>query len=279
MTQKPLSRWNVIVTTSNNDHFQIDFQSLKRLDLQVAHRFSSALAALDYIAYNTTDLVITDIELNDMDVHAFIAEVNALVRLDAAPVVVFSAQSSSDFVLDAIAAGCSGFVIRPYSLETLRSHLQTIVQLEQLSEIEDNLLAEADLVQRRGVQAGPRELETGQRGRERRRVDRAFQPLPKIGQRTQVILMGVGQHNADQPVAARHDEGRIGHHHIVLGKGIVAEGDPDIDDQPGTIVAVQGQVHADLAGAAQGQEQHLIGGGDASHRIRRNHRVSVSSVA
>jgi len=144
MTQKPLSRWNVIVTTSNNDHFQIDFQSLKRLDLQVAHRFSSALAALDYIAYNTTDLVITDIELNDMDVHAFIAEVNALVRLDAAPVVVFSAQSSSDFVLDAIAAGCSGFVIRPYSLETLRSHLQTIVQLEQLSEIEDNLLAEAE---------------------------------------------------------------------------------------------------------------------------------------
>lgn len=144
MNRKPLSRWNVIVTTSNNDHFQIDFQSLKQLDLQVAHRFSSAVAALDYIAYNSTDLVITDIELNDMDVHAFIAEVNALVRLDAAPVVVFSAQSSRDFVLDAIAAGCSGFVIRPYSLETLRNHLQTIVQLEQLSEIEDNLLAEAE---------------------------------------------------------------------------------------------------------------------------------------
>ena len=141
---KPLSRWNVIVTTSNNDHFRIDSQSLKRLDLQVAHRFSSAVAALDYIAYNTTDLVITDTELNDMNVHAFIAEVNALARMDAAPVVVFSAQSSRNFVLDAIAAGCSGFVIRPYSLETLKNHLQTIVQMEQLSEIEDRLIAEAE---------------------------------------------------------------------------------------------------------------------------------------
>ena len=142
--QKPLSRWNVIVTTNNNDHFHIDSQSLKKLELQVAHRFSSAVAAMDFLAHNTTDLVITDIELNDMDVHTFIAEVNRMVRLDPVPVVVLSSQSCKDFVLDAIAAGCSGFVIRPYSMDVLKNHLQTIVQLEQLSEIEDRLIAEAE---------------------------------------------------------------------------------------------------------------------------------------
>ena len=42
------------------------------------------------------------------------------------------------------------------------------------------------------------------------------------------------------------------------GMSIVAEGDAEIDHQPLAGMAVEVEVHADLAGAAQRQEQQLV---------------------
>jgi hypothetical protein len=73
-----------------------------------------------------------------------------------------------------------------------------------------------------------------------------------------MILMGVGQHQTDQIVAAAFDELGIGHDYIDARRIVVAEGDAAIDHQPFTGMAIEIEVHADLAGAAQGQKQQLV---------------------
>jgi hypothetical protein len=59
------------------------------------------------------------------------------------------------------------------------------------------------------------------------------------------------------------DERGIGHHYIGTRNAIAAERDSAIDHQPamraGRTVAVQIEIHADLAGAPQGQEKQLVG--------------------
>ena len=47
------------------------------------------------------------------------------------------------------------------------------------------------------------------------------------------------------------------HHHVDHGHGFVAEGDAAIHHQPPVAIAVQRQIHADLADTAQGQEIEL----------------------
>ncbi len=111
-----------------------------------------------------------------------------------------------------------------------------------------------------------------QRGGERGGVDRAAQPLPQIGHRADMVLVGVGEHQRHQIVAAALDKIGIGHDDVDARRGIVAEGDAAIDHQPFAGMAVQVQIHADFAGTAERQEQQVV---LARHRAMRELRIGV----
>ena len=61
------------------------------------------------------------------------------------------------------------------------------------------------------------QLAAQHRGGERRDVDRAAQQRPQMGDRADMVLMRVGDHQAHQPVAAVRDEAGVGDHDIDLG--------------------------------------------------------------
>ena len=74
-----------------------------------------------------------------------------------------------------------------------------------------------------------------------------------------MVLVGVRQHQPEQAVAALDDERGIGRDDVDAGNAAVAEGHAQIDHQPlmafgRSAVAVEIQVHADFAGAAERDE-------------------------
>ena len=144
MQTQNLDQLRVVVTTSNDEHYRSDQASLRALNISVAHRFSSGYAALDYLRFNPTHLLLADRELNDMDVHSLVKGVNACLKGHPIPIVVISDDSTQDFVLDCIGAGCSAFLVRPYSQETLKTQLLNIFSLEKFKDIENELLAAAE---------------------------------------------------------------------------------------------------------------------------------------
>ena len=104
------------------------------------------------------------------------------------------------------------------------------------------------------------QLGAQQRGGERRRPDRALQLRPEIGDGADMVLVRVRRDDAEQPVAAFDDKGRVGHDHIDPGLVLLlAEGDAAIDDQPLAAIAVEIEVHPDLAGPAERQEIQRVG--------------------
>ena len=115
-----------------------------------------------------------------------------------------------------------------------------------------------DDLQRLG-QAGLDQLRIDHLGGEGGGVDRAAQARPEVTNGADVVLVGVGKHQPDQILAPFLDEAGVGHEHVHARRAAVGKDDPEIDHEPAPSVAVEVQVHADLAGSAERQEVELVG--------------------
>ena len=93
-------------------------------------------------------------------------------------------------------------------------------------------LARRHDVDRHALEAALVELAAQHRGGEARAPDRAAQALPEVGDRAEVVLVGVGQHEAAEVLAAARDEARVGQDDLDAGQRLVGEADAEVDHQP-----------------------------------------------
>ena len=77
-----------------------------------------------------------------------------------------------------------------------------------------------------------------------------------------MVLVGMGEDDAEDVVGVFLDKGRVGQDDFDARGGLVAEGDPHIDDDPLAIIrrsiAVAVEIHPDLIRAAQRQEDQFV---------------------
>jgi len=101
------------------------------------------------------------------------------------------------------------------------------------------------------------QLAAQHRGSEGRGVDRAAQLRPEPGDGADMVFMRVRDHEAGQPVPPLGDIGRVGDHDVHFRVFRAAEPHAAIHREPSVGTAVEVEVHADLAGAAQGQKGQI----------------------
>ena len=89
---------------------------------------------------------------------------------------------------------------------------------------------------------------------ERRREQRRLQLFGEVGQRPDMVLMAVRQDDPDQPLLLALDELKIGEDEIDPGIFGVGERQAEVGHDPLPAAAVEIDVHADLARAAEGAE-------------------------
>gem|GEM_PF-6332979 len=121
------------------------------------------------------------------------------------------------------------------------------------------------------------ELARDQPGGERRRVERHAQIVAEIGDCADMVLMAVGEDDAEQVGAALLDEGEVGQDQLHARIERVGEGQAEIDHHPLALAAVEIDVHADLARAAEREEEEFLAGFHdvpILTRVRSAHRAS-----
>ena len=101
-------------------------------------------------------------------------------------------------------------------------------------------------------------LQPANAGGELAGIDRLFQKRPQMPQGADVVLMGVGDHDAIQPVKIFHQPRQIGQNQIDTGAAVhVREGHPQIDQHqplfPRFAIAVDIGIHADFTGTPKGK--------------------------
>ena len=135
---------HVLIISDDEAHAKIDHTNISAFAPKTITLASSSADALRQLAKKEIDLILCDAQLEDMTDIDFIQKIKNDTRLQKIPVVLITEVSSKEHVLDAIAVGCVGYIIRPYSEETFERYLLTSAEVDTYQEIETQQLAEAD---------------------------------------------------------------------------------------------------------------------------------------
>ncbi|MDY7002331.1 MAG: response regulator, partial [Thermodesulfobacteriota bacterium] len=119
---------SALVASANPAHARVDRASLRRARILKAVTFHSGDKALKHLLSEPVDVVLCDSELSDMTGLDFIRQARAEERLARQPVLVMSLDNRERAVLNAIAAGCAGYLLRPYSLDSFLYQLKNVRQ-------------------------------------------------------------------------------------------------------------------------------------------------------
>ncbi len=133
----------VIIVTANPEHAQLDKSSLLKFGMSAVFLLTSGKEAIERIKITRPRLCIVDSNIEDMDGCALIRKLKQDRKTRMIPVMMVTLNNYKDHVLDAIAAGCAGYVIRPYAPATFERHLQHAIASMEYDEIEAEQLDHA----------------------------------------------------------------------------------------------------------------------------------------
>ena len=132
-----------ITLSANPIHAGLDRKLAKQLKFREVHAFPSLAEARSTLMANTEQILVVDSLLRDMDGCECMRTIHRDRDIRATAMVMITTESSEPYVLSAISAGAGGYVIRPYSLETMERHIKTAWQSSTVDEIEDEQLSRA----------------------------------------------------------------------------------------------------------------------------------------
>jgi DNA-binding NarL/FixJ family response regulator len=133
----------VVLVTSRKEHEEQDRAAISRQRLTLGASFASGLEAFGYLCSNPCDIILCDNNIGDMDSRSFLRLLKKNATLKQIPVVMVTAENDRNAVLDAIAAGCAGYILRPYSVDTFERHVGTALKLTTFTEIEEQQISDA----------------------------------------------------------------------------------------------------------------------------------------
>ncbi len=140
----------VVIITDNKKHLDRDRQALRVVGLEFDAHYGATQEAYAALKANGCDLVILDHEVEGPKANAFLKQIQKDPSLKRIPVIMVTAVNERAAVLDAVASGVSGYILRPYADETFERHINTAMQLIRYNEIETRQISDAKLMMETG---------------------------------------------------------------------------------------------------------------------------------
>ncbi len=117
---------HILVVEDQEDNRRILRDLLKNADYEVTEA-ENGQEALDAVAKQRPDLILMDIQLPIMDGHEATRRIKADPTLRDIPVIVVTSYALSGDEEKARAAGCDGFVAKPYSPRQLLAKIRQLI--------------------------------------------------------------------------------------------------------------------------------------------------------
>ncbi|MBF0480337.1 MAG: tetratricopeptide repeat protein [Desulfovibrionaceae bacterium] len=132
---------------------KVDKDFLKRVDIREVRTAVSAADAKRIMSRFAAEIVICADELADMTGLDFVRSLRADDGYRDVPVVMVSTSPGREAVLQSVAAGCAGYLVRPYSLDALSRHMDAAWRLREFAGERTGLLRRAGLAAESGEMA------------------------------------------------------------------------------------------------------------------------------
>ncbi|GFK95039.1 Chemotaxis protein CheY [Fundidesulfovibrio magnetotacticus] len=154
------SSLSVAILSGDVRHAALDKNTLLRMRFQDVRAFQSLQQSQGHLESGNASIALIDSALADMDGIACLRQLAKGRRTSVKALVMVTSESQQEYVMDAVSAGCSGYVIRPYSLETMEKHIRAAWNSLSPGEIEEEMLQSAqDALRRQDFDAAISEFE------------------------------------------------------------------------------------------------------------------------
>ncbi|WP_320170796.1 tetratricopeptide repeat protein [Maridesulfovibrio sp.] len=128
------------IFSNNSKHVSNDRLALVGLGATEISVYSSWEKASAGLKENAIDVALVDEDLHDINGFACLKNLKRQASRSL-PVIMVTTDQRKDSVLNAISGGCGGYVLRPYSMETMKRHLYAAYMSATPDEIERELLS------------------------------------------------------------------------------------------------------------------------------------------
>ncbi|WP_034641610.1 response regulator [Desulfovibrio inopinatus] len=129
--QNTYSPIKALVVSSNVGHAKIDRDFLKSLRMRMPNVATHSKHAFSMLEKEGADFILCDDHLDDMSGVAFLKKLRTHPRFKHVAVIMVSTKREKRSVVSAIVAGCSGYLLRPYSHETFARQLRLAQHINQ----------------------------------------------------------------------------------------------------------------------------------------------------
>lgn len=112
-----------LVVSANEGHARVDRISLKNARISISRAVKSGAEAIAHLRKHGADVVLVDDALEDGSGWDFMRALKADPALSRLPLIMVSSSGDREKVLGAVKHGCTGYLVRPYTLDTFFKHL------------------------------------------------------------------------------------------------------------------------------------------------------------
>jgi two-component system chemotaxis response regulator CheY len=104
-------------------------RSLRQAGLELAEVWeaSNGLEALALLQQKTPDLILTDINMPNMDGLEFVKQLRGVESAQGVPVVMITTEGSESRVVEALSCGARGYIRKPFTPEQVKQHVLPLV--------------------------------------------------------------------------------------------------------------------------------------------------------
>jgi two-component system chemotaxis response regulator CheY len=124
-----MSEISALIVDDSSVMRKIVERSLRQAGLALANVFeaSSGVEALDVLRRQRVHLILSDINMPNMDGLEFLRQLRAQNLAPDVPVVMITTESSEDHVREAILAGAQGYIRKPFTPEQVKERVLPLV--------------------------------------------------------------------------------------------------------------------------------------------------------
>lgn len=91
---------------------------------------SDGKEALDLLAHETVDIILTDINMPEMNGEEFLRRVEEDAQFSAIPVLVVSTDATENRIREMMSIGAKGYLTKPFVPEDLRVQLERVAGVD-----------------------------------------------------------------------------------------------------------------------------------------------------
>ena len=144
---------SALVIGKSDALIKVDKDFLKRVDIRDVRTAFSTADAKRVLSRFPAEIVICADELADGSGLDFVRSLRADERFRDVPVVMVATAPGREAVLQSVAAGCAGYLVRPYSLDALSRHMDAAWRLREFGGEQTEILRRAGVAAKSGEMA------------------------------------------------------------------------------------------------------------------------------